>query len=116
MAIVGWSFGGAVIAHAATQVPETVTVLGFAPQALDTEPVAKFHDQSILLVHSLVDENVPYVSSEQILDETPDEVRRRLVTLEGADHQLTGQGSTLDPIVREWLSGELLSGPPCGVQ
>ncbi len=106
MALVGWSFGGAVITNAAVRIPETVTVIGFAPQAELTEPVRQFSKQSILLIHSHDDENVPFVSSEQILDEAPESTRKRLVELDGFDHLLTGAGETVEPIVMKWLLDE----------
>jgi alpha/beta superfamily hydrolase len=106
MALVGWSFGGAVITHAAVRIPEALTIVGFAPQAKDTEPVQRFTTQSILLIHSRDDENVPFISSQQILDEAPMQIRKRLIELESFNHLLTGAGSRVEPIVLNWLKDE----------
>jgi hypothetical protein len=106
VALVGWSFGGAVIIQTAVRVPEVVTVIGFAPQARFTEPVSEFASQSLLLVHSYDDENVPFESSQMILEEAPDGVRKKLHAVSGADHRLDGTGAEIEPIVLEWLDTE----------
>ena len=112
MAIIGWSFGGAVIAHAATIIPEVVTVIGFSPQSLDTEPFALLTSrQSLLLFHSTSDENVPFDSSQIIMDETPNFVHKELYPIDGADHHLTGAQAKIDPIVANWLNHMLLGLP-----
>lgn len=108
LAIVGWSFGGAVISHSATLIPEAVTAVGFAPQSRETEPVAFFTDrQSMLLFHSRADENVPYEASEQILAELPEAVQRELHLYDDADHYLSGMEGIIDPIAESWLIEKL---------
>jgi alpha/beta superfamily hydrolase len=107
MAIIGWSFGGAVITNSAVRIPEVQTIVGFSPQSRDTEAVQGFTRQSILLMHSKDDENVPFISSQQILDEAPASIKRQLVELEGFDHILTGARTKLEPIVTDWLGREL---------
>lgn len=114
LAIVGWSFGGAVITHAASRLPEAATIVGFAPQAKDTEAVAAFRaDQSILLFHSDADENVPFISSRQILDEAPPAARTKFFEIEGANHALDGEGERIAPVALGWLEAEL-GLPPAG--
>jgi alpha/beta superfamily hydrolase len=107
LALVGWSFGGAVITQSAVRIPEAVTIVGLAPQARDTEAVTQFGRQSILLVHSRDDENVPFISSEQILSEAPAAIRRQLIALDGFDHYLSGARAQVDPFVENWLKAEL---------
>ena len=111
MALAGWSFGGAVITQSAVRIPEAVTIVGFAPQAKDTEAVQNFNaTQSILLFHSYEDENVPFISSEQILDEAPEGIKKQFVKLESSNHILDGEGEKLTPIVLKWLETELRVG------
>lgn len=107
MAILGWSFGGAVITNSAVRIPEVRTVVGFAPQSRETEAVGDFSQQSILLFHSDEDENVPFYASEQILAEVPEGVKKEFHPIYGADHLLTGRADEIDPIVNEWLGREL---------
>ncbi|MFL5811982.1 MAG: alpha/beta hydrolase family protein [Bdellovibrionia bacterium] len=107
VALVGWSFGGAVITHSATRAPEVATVVGFAPQSRDTEAVQQFTKQSILLVHSDEDENVPFEASQQILDEAPTGIEKQLVDLKGFNHILDGAQGQVDPIVLDWLNKKL---------
>lgn len=107
IAVMGWSFGGAVIVHTATLAPEVVTIVGLAPQSLDTEPVALFKNQSILLIHSEDDENVPFWASEQILAEAPQNIRKELVPLRGHLHALETAIEEIDPRVETWLRREL---------
>ena len=112
MAIVGWSFGGAVIAHTATLIPEITTIIGFSPQSLDTEPFSLLNaGQSLLLFHSTSDENVPFSSSQIIMDEAPSFIHKELFPIDGADHHLTGTRAKIDPIVTDWLNHMLLGVP-----
>lgn len=108
MALVGWSFGGAVITSSAVRIPEVRTVVGFAPQSQFTESAARFTHQSILLFHSRADENVPFYASEQILDTAPSSVRKRLEDFEDGDHALSGMADRIDPVASAWLAAELL--------
>ncbi|MGK5086028.1 dienelactone hydrolase family protein [Bdellovibrionota bacterium FG-2] len=107
MAIVGWSFGGAVIVNSAVKIPEVTTVIGFSPQSRDTEAVVSFTNQSLLLFHSHDDENVPFSASLDILEEAPSTIFKEFHPLDGFDHQLTGAQDLVDPIVMQWLSQKL---------
>ncbi len=107
MALVGWSFGGAIITTLAPQVPEVVTVVGISAQSRDTEPVANFSRQSLLLLHSQEDDNVPFMAAGQILDEAPSTIHKELHAFETGDHYLTGMANLVDPIVKSWLETEL---------
>ena len=112
MAIVGWSFGGAVIAHTATLIPQIMTIIGFSPQSLDTEPFSLLNaQQSLLLFHSTSDENVPFSSSQIIMDEAPSYIHKQLFPIDGADHHLTGTRAKIDPIVNDWINHMLLGVP-----
>ena len=111
IAILGWSFGGAVITRAAAMIPEIVTVVGFAPQSRDTVPIQD--TQSILLIHSEDDENVPISASEEILAETPTGSRREFFRVAGLNHHLDGALPSLAPVVTRWLAHELSADPRC---
>ena len=112
MALVGWSFGGAVMIHSALQIPEVVTLVGFAAQSKDTEPISFFSNQSVLLFHSAMDENVPFEAAQQILDSAPSNLHHQFCALEEADHLLSGTASQIDPVFQRWLRFKLLSPQP----
>ena len=101
----------AVKTDAAVEIPEVVTLVGFAPQSRDTAPIRE--DQSILLIHSEDDENVPITASEEILADTPPQSRREFHRLVGFDHHLDGTLPEVAPIVDRWLSRELPQDPSC---
>lgn len=107
IALVGWSFGGAVITNLAPLVPEVVTVLGISAQSKDTEAVSQFSHQSLLLLHSQEDDNVPFYAAGQIFDEAPATIHKELHAFETGNHYLTGMASQVDPIVSQWLENEL---------
>ena len=107
MALVGWSFGGAVIINTSTRVPEVTTVIGIAPQSRDTEMVQVFRPNSLLLLHAETDENVPFESSQMILDDTPGRVRKKLIPFPSGDHYLSGMEQQVDPEIMKWLTEEL---------
>jgi hypothetical protein len=107
MAITGFSFGGAVVTHAAVLIPEVVTVLGFALQSRWTEPAAEFTRQSILIFHSRTDENVPFYAAGQILDAVPAHLRKELVAFDSGNHKLEGMAAEVDPRALAWLRQEL---------
>ncbi len=111
IAILGWSFGGAVITNTAALIPEIVTVVGFAPQSAETVPILP--TQSILLIHSESDENVPVSASEDILAETPVQSRHEFLRLTGYDHRLDGASPEVAPRVARWLQRELSVDPAC---
>ena len=109
MALVGWSFGGAVIIHSALEIPEVVTLIGFAAQSKDTEVISAFSRQSILLFHSVLDDNVPFESAEEILNTGPIGLQKLLCSLDDADHFLSGAAAKIDPVVQNWLRSKLLN-------
>jgi dienelactone hydrolase len=111
MAVVGWSFGAAVAISSAVKIPETVTVTTFSGQSRDTEPVADFTKQSLLVVHSKQDENVPFFAAQEILDAVPPGVHTQFFPLEEGDHLLDGMSALVDPVFRTWLRQELLNQP-----
>jgi len=106
--VIGWSFGGAVGIHTASQLEQSIGFIGLSPQSLLTEPVSNFSaKKSLLLIHSKDDENIPFWSSEQILEDAPPGVRKRLIPLEGFDHALDHAGNTLLPLLTPWIEQEL---------
>ncbi len=105
-ALVGWSFGGAVIANMAARSTEVMTVIGFAAQARYTQAIQDFKGRSILLIHDVNDENVPFEAMGQILDEVPPQVRSRTISTVGSNHFLDEKKQQLLPEVRSWLATE----------
>jgi alpha/beta superfamily hydrolase len=107
MAVLGWSFGGAVAIHSAVGVPEMRAVIGFSPQSLDTEPVLLFTTQSLLVFHSVQDENVPYSAVLGLMAEVPAGIRKELVSFQEGAHSLSGLSPEVSPKVLDWLGHDL---------
>ncbi len=110
MAIVGWSFGGAVISHTSAEVPEIATVIGFAPQGLYAEPIAQLRQsQSLLVFYSYDDENVAYTESQFLFDKAPGNIKKEAYPLSGYNHALDGTSRKIEPVFHNWLKDNLLN-------
>ncbi len=59
VALVGHSFGGAVMIAAGAQSPWVTTVVGLSPQSYGTEAVSELPPRSLLLVHGMSDAVLP---------------------------------------------------------
>lgn len=109
LALVGWSFGGAVIVNTAVGTPEVRSLVAFAPQSRFTEPVSRLQGRSFLVFHSPEDENVPFEAAGEILEAAPADSKKRLYPV-GANHSLDGAGNEIEPVALDWLRTELLDG------
>ncbi|HUP56669.1 MAG TPA: dienelactone hydrolase family protein [Bdellovibrionota bacterium] len=116
MAVVGWSFGGAVAVHLGVRVPEVATVVTLSAQSRDTEVLHWFHGKSILVVHSRADENVPFYAAEQILEQVPSSSAREWYWLDDHDHLLDGASDLIDPVFRNWIRRKLFLGETVRLQ
>lgn len=105
-AVVGHSFGGAVVIRAAARSPAVRTVVALATQAYGAERVRDLPDDcSILLAHGERDTVLPPYSSEYVhaLAHEP----KRLVLYEVGGHGLHEVAEDVHRLVREWLVEKL---------
>lgn len=107
VALVGHSFGGAVMIDAGAQSPWVTTVVGLAPQSYGTEAVSELHPRSLLLVHGLSDAVLPPSCSLSIHERARG--RKDLELIPGAGHVLDESAERVFTRVRDWLVRELLA-------
>ncbi|MDX6614612.1 MAG: hypothetical protein QOD75_3798 [Blastocatellia bacterium] len=98
--LVGWSFGGAVVANAAVENENVVGVALIASQLAGAEVVAQLSPrQRLLLIHGLHDSILPGAYSQQLYEvaECPKELR-----FMAADHFFSGHEAALTDQLIEW--------------
>jgi hypothetical protein len=105
VALVGHSFGGAVMIDAAARSPWVASVVGLAPQSHGTEAVAKLPPRSLLLIHGLADTVLSPSCSLSIYDRARG--RKGLELLPGAGHVLDEDAERVFLRVRDWVLQEL---------
>jgi pimeloyl-ACP methyl ester carboxylesterase len=105
VALVGHSFGGAVMIDAGAQSPWVTTVVGLASQSYGTEAVSELHPRSLLLVHGTSDAVLPASCSLSIHERARG--RKDLELIPGAGHVLDEDAERVFRRVRDWLLREL---------
>lgn len=105
LALVGHSFGGAVVIQAAERLAATRTVVTIAAQARGADAIRGV--RSILLVHGREDEVLAPFSSEQLYAQAPAE--KELVLVDDGDHVLDAQAAEVHEVVAAWLRDHLAS-------
>ncbi|HEX8438103.1 hypothetical protein [Archangium sp.] len=105
VALVGHSFGGAVMIDAGAQSPWVTTVVALAPQSYGTEAVSELPPRSLLLVHGLSDAVLPPSCSLTIYERARG--KKDLELIPGAGHVLNEDAQRVFTRVRDWLLHEL---------
>jgi pimeloyl-ACP methyl ester carboxylesterase len=105
VALVGHSFGGAVMIDAGAQSPWVSTVVGLAPQSYGTEAVSELSPRSLLLIHGTSDAVLPASCSLSIHERARG--RKELELIPGAGHVLDEDAERVFRRVRDWLLREL---------
>nr|WP_199306720.1 dienelactone hydrolase family protein [Anabaena sphaerica] len=106
LALVGHSFGGAVVIQAASQSPDVRTVVTLATQAYGTEPVAELATQcSILLVHGVADQVLPSYCSQRVYQLALEP--KQLIIYPNANHGLDEVKDEIYQLVKNWLIEQL---------
>lgn len=106
LALIGWSFGGAVVIQAAAQSEHVRTVVTLATQSYGVDPVAQLGPRcSILLLHGTGDERLPPTCSEYAyaLANEP----KRLMYYDGAGHALNEVADEVRQVVGDWIVDQL---------
>ncbi|MBI2871823.1 MAG: dienelactone hydrolase family protein [Chloroflexi bacterium] len=105
VALVGHSFGGAVVIAAAPFSPEVVAVAALSSQTYGAQQVAQVSPRPLLLVHGELDERLSSECSVLIHQWARDP--KELVIMEGAGHALMEVKDQLDALLGRWLADKL---------
>jgi len=109
VALVGHSFGGAVVVQAAAASPAVRTCVPMSTQTYGVEPAAELSPRcSILLAHGTADEILPHRCSEYVYQIAREP--KKLLLKEGARHGLDEWADELPGILRDWIRAELKRG------
>lgn len=102
IALIGHSFGGAVVIQAALRTLEVRTVITLATQSFGAEPVPLLGPRcSMLLIHGMEDTVLPYRSSLYVHGMAKDP--KKLVLYPAAGHMLDEVADEVDDEVRRWI-------------
>lgn len=106
VALVGHSFGGAVVIQAAAASETVKTCVPMSTQTYGAGPAAELAPRcSILLAHGTADEILPHRCSEMVYRAAREP--KKLLLKEGARHGLDEWSEELPGILREWIRTEL---------
>jgi pimeloyl-ACP methyl ester carboxylesterase len=105
VALVGHSFGGAVVIAAAPLSDAVVTVVGLASQTYGTKYAHMVSPRPLLLVHGEADDRLSPRCSVLINDIA--EEPKKLILYPGAGHNLRECRDELHPVVKTWLLEKL---------
>ncbi|MBI2855730.1 MAG: dienelactone hydrolase family protein, partial [Chloroflexi bacterium] len=105
VALVGHSFGGAVVIAAAPLSDAVVTVACLASQTYGAQYVSMIEPRPILLVHGEDDTRLPPRCSELIYELASEP--KKLVLYPGTGHSLRESRDQLHPLLRDWLLEKL---------
>jgi dienelactone hydrolase len=109
IALVGHSFGGAVVVSAAALAESVVTVVTLSTQTHGAEAAATLAPRSILLIHGEEDEVLPAQCS--VLVHRNASAPKRLEIIPGAHHKLDEASERVHALVRSWLHAQLAPRP-----
>lgn len=102
IALVGHSFGGAVVIKAGELAGTVTGVAALSPQLYGTRTVERL-GKPLLLVHGMRDGVLDHAASEDIHARAEDP--KRLVLYAEADHSLSQNAAELEELLAEWLVG-----------
>ena len=101
VALVGHSFGAAVVIKAGELSEIVAGVASLSPQLFGTRTVERLAPKPLLLVHGKADKRLDSAASEDIHDRALEP--KRLVLYEGAGHGLRECADELDELLHGWL-------------
>ena len=105
VALVGHSFGGAVVIEAAAKTPDVAAVVAMSSQTYGTRHVAKIAPRPLLLIHGQDDQRLPPSCSEYIYARAQEP--KELIILPGARHSLRQKRDAVFDLVVEWLGSKV---------
>jgi pimeloyl-ACP methyl ester carboxylesterase len=102
VALVGHSFGAAVVIRAAAEAPQVRAVVTISAQGYGAGAASTLGPRcAVLLVHGAADPILPAASSRALHAAAAEP--RRLVLIPGGDHVLDADAEAVEREVREWL-------------
>lgn len=101
VALVGHSFGGAVVIEAGVESPAVVAVAALSSQTPGTQRVDQLSPRPLLVLHGTEDEVLPFTCSHDIYSRAKDPKTLRL--LQGCRHGLDEGRDELDRELLAWL-------------
>ena len=100
-ALIGHSFGGAVVINAGTLSPVVTTVIAVSSQLAGAHMVGELAPKPLLLIHGTADSVLPDNCSRMLYERAGEP--KMLKLFDGADHRLSGHGDELFTLVQGWL-------------
>jgi alpha-beta hydrolase superfamily lysophospholipase len=100
-ALVGHSFGGAVVINTGTLSPLVTTVVAISSQLAGAQVVGELAPKPVLLVHGTADTILPDECSRMLYQRAGEP--KMLKLFDDADHRLTSRGDELLELVRGWI-------------
>jgi dienelactone hydrolase len=99
-ALVGWSFGGAVVISSGVAHEDVVGVATLASQTAGTAAVGRLAPRSLLLLHGTADLDLPDRCSRYLYQEAGEP--KRLVLFEGDNHQFSRSYAEVAQTLFDW--------------
>ena len=107
VALVGHSFGGAVVMTAGALHAHVAGVVALAPQTSGAQLAGQLAPRPLLLVHGKADTRLPYSCGVQMYHWAQEP--KQLVLYEGAEHRLDECADALDQLLTPWIPATLRS-------
>ena len=107
IALVGHSFGGAVVIQAGVLSPQVKAVIGLSNQTYGAHPVNQLSPKPLLLIHGERDRNLPVECSRQIYQWAGEP--KELVIYANNGHFLRECHQELHDLLKRWLVEKLLA-------
>jgi alpha/beta superfamily hydrolase len=104
-ALIGHSFGGAVVINAGTLSPVVTTVVAVSSQLAGAHVVGELAPKPLLLIHGTADTILSDECSRMLYERAGEP--KMLKLFDGADHRLGGRGNELYTFVREWIESHV---------
>jgi dienelactone hydrolase len=101
-ALVGWSFGGAVVISSGVAHGDVLGVATLASQTAGTDAVSRLAPRSLLLLHGTADQVLPDWCSRYLYEEAGEP--KRLILCEGDGHEFSRSRAEVARILFEWAS------------
>jgi alpha/beta superfamily hydrolase len=108
IALVGHSFGGAVVIQAGTMSPNVKAVVGLSSQTAGVQNVAKLSPRPLLLIHGDRDRNLPFRCSEYIYEWAKEP--KEIFIYKNNGHFLREGHKQIQEQLKDWLIDKLKEG------
>jgi len=106
-ALVGWSFGGAVVISSGVAHSDVLGVATLASQTAGAAAVSRLAPRSLLLLHGTADQVLPDWCSRYLYEEAGEP--KRLVLCEGDGHEFSRRHAEVVQLLFEWAGALLAS-------